>query len=154
MPLANQTAFQTGWNRTFGNATWTDRIASQIENATKHSVTVTAFNGTLTSIDSTQATASIGFVAVPYPSGADFVTVLDNILTPFWGDWAGPNIPFGSNLQTGETVNLNYNGSTYLLTLQSTTTYVSELDAQVNKLKTLYLQPLLPRFQPGLPLPR
>ena len=83
--LANQTAFRTAWNRTFGNVTWTDRIANQIENATRHNVTVKAFNGTLTSIDSTQATASIGFVAVPSPSGTDFVMVLDNILTPFGG---------------------------------------------------------------------
>ncbi|HVH16295.1 MAG TPA: hypothetical protein VNA15_11345 [Candidatus Angelobacter sp.] len=84
-PLANQTAFQTTWNHTFGNATWTEGMADQIENATKRYVTVTAFNDTLTSIDSTQATASIGFVAIPSQPGTDFVTVLDNILAPFGG---------------------------------------------------------------------
>src|SRR5438094_7089368 len=46
-PLANQTAFQTSWNHTFGNMTWTENIADQIENATQHFVTVTVFNGNL-----------------------------------------------------------------------------------------------------------
>src|SRR5213593_4649493 len=59
-PLANQTAFQTAWNRTFGNVTWTDMIASQIQNSTTHFVTVTAFNGTLTSISPTSANLKIG----------------------------------------------------------------------------------------------
>jgi hypothetical protein len=147
--LANQTIFQKNWTSTFGNTAWTDKIANQIQNATKHYVTVTAFNGTLTSIDSTQATVSIGFVAVPSQPGTDFVTVLDNILTPFGGTGLDPIFRSALNLQTGETVNLNYNGSTYLLTLQSTTTYVGDLDAQVNKLKTQYLQPLLAAFPAG-----
>src|SRR5207302_4221171 len=60
-----------------------------------------------------------------------------------------PIIRAALNLQTGETVNLNYNDSTYSLTLQSTTTYVSDLDAPVNKLKTQYLQPLLAVFPAG-----
>src|SRR5207253_4749135 len=90
--LANQTAFQTEWNRTFGNVTWTDMIAFQIQNATVHFVTVTAFNGTLTSIDTNQATVSIGFVAVPSQPGTDFVTVLENILTPFGGTGLDPII--------------------------------------------------------------
>ncbi len=147
--LANQTAFQTEWNRTFGNVTWTDMIASQIQNATVHFVTVTAFNGTLTSIDPSQATVSIGFVATPSQMGTDFVTVLENILTPFGGIGFDPIIRSALNLQTGETLNLTYSGSTYALTLQSTTTYVSDLDAQVNKLKTQYLQPLLAAFPAG-----
>ena len=147
--LANQTAFQTEWNRTFGNVTWTDMIASQIQNATVHFVTVTAFNGTLTSIDTNQATVSIGFVAVPSQPGTDFVTVLENILTPFGGIGFDAIIRSALDLQTGETLNLTYSGSTYTLTLQSTTTYVSDLDAQVNKLKTQYLQPLLAAFPAG-----
>ncbi len=147
--LANQTIFQKNWTSTFGNTAWTDKIANQIQNATKHYVTVTAFNGTLTSIDSTQATVSIGFVAIPSQPGTDYVTVLDNILTPFGGTGLDPIFRSALNLQTGETVNLNYNGSTYLLTLQSTTTYVGDLDAQVNKLKTQYLQPLLAAFPAG-----
>lgn len=148
-PLANQTAFQTIWNHTFGNMTWTDGIANQIENATKHYITVKAFNGTLASIDSTQATVSIGFVAVPSQPGTDFVTVLENILGPFGGTAMDTIFRSALNLQTGETVNLTYNSSTNLLTLQSTTTYVSDLDAQVNSLKTQYLQPLLAAFPAG-----
>src|SRR3989475_6131874 len=82
-------------------------------------------------------------------TGTDFVTVLDNILTPFGGTGLDPIIRSALNLQTGETVNLTYDGSTYTLTLQSTTTYVSDLDAQVNELKTQSLQPLLAVFPAG-----
>src|SRR3989475_4916146 len=82
-------------------------------------------------------------------TGTDFVTVLDNILTPYGRTGLDPIIRAALNLQTGETVNLTYNGSTYAVTLQSTTTYVSDLDAQVNKLKTQYLQPLLAVFPAG-----
>src|SRR5438093_13039612 len=77
--LANQTAFQAEWNRTFGNVTWTDMIASQIQNATVHSVTVTAFNGTLMSIDTNQPTVSIGFVPVPSHPRSDFVILLEHL---------------------------------------------------------------------------
>ena len=148
-PLANQTAFQTEWNHTFGNKTWTDRIVNQIENATSHHVTVTAFNGTVTYPNSSTATVNIGFVAVPYPSGTDFVTVLENILTPFGGTGLDPILRSALNLETGETLNLTYNGSTYTLTLQSTTTYVSNLDAQVNQLKAQYFQRLFAAFPAG-----
>src|SRR3989475_1779198 len=147
--LANQTAFQTAWSHTFGNMSWTDLIANQIQNATGHFVTVTAFNGTVTYPNTTSASIKIGFVAVPSKAGTDFVTVLDNILTPLGGTGLDPIIRSALNLQTGETVNLTYNGSTYTLTLQSTTTYVNDLDAQVNKLKTQYLQPLLAAFPAG-----
>jgi len=147
--LANQTAFQTAWSHTFGNMSWTDLIANQIQNATGHFVTVTAFNGTVTYPNTTSASIKIGFVAIPSQSGTDFVTVLDNILTPLGGSGLDPIIRSALNLQTGETVNLTYNGSTYTLTLQSTTTYVSDLDAQVNKLKEQYLQPLLAKFPAG-----
>ncbi len=148
-PLANQTAFQTVWDRTLGNMTWTESIADQIENATRLFVTVTAFNATLTSIDSASASLKIGFVAVPTQPGTDFVTVLDNILSPFGGTELDSIIRSALSLQTGETLNLTYNGSTYSLTLQSTTTWVSDLDAQLNKLKTQYLQPLLAVFPAG-----
>ena len=124
-------------------------IANQIQNATNHYVTVTAFNGTATYPTSTSATVKIGFVAVPAPPGTDFVTVLDNILAPFGGSALDPIIRSALNLQTGETLNLTYNGSTYTLTLQSTTTYVSNLDAQINQLKTQYLQRLLAAFPAG-----
>lgn len=124
-------------------------IANQIQNATNHYVTVTAFNGTAAYPTSTSATVKIGFVAVPAPPGTDFVTVLDNILAPFGGSALDPIIRSALNLQTGETLNLTYNGSTYTLTLQSTTTYVSNLDAQINQLKTQYLQRLLAAFPAG-----
>src|SRR5947209_14637814 len=148
-PLANRTAFETAWGHTFGNMSWTRMIAQQIQNATLHFVTVTAFNGTVTYPTATSASVSIGFVAVPSQTGTDFVTVLENILSPYGGTGLDPIIRAALNLQTGETVNLTYNGSTYTLTLQSTTTYVSDLDAQVNKLKTQYLQPLLAVFPAG-----
>src|SRR6266568_6873946 len=124
-PLANQTAFQTVWDRTLGNMTWTESIADQIENATRLFVTVTAFNATLTSIDSASASLKIGFVAVPTQPGTDFVTVLDNILSPFGGTELDSIIRSALGLQTGETLNLTYNGSTHSLTRQSTTTWVS-----------------------------
>ena len=60
-----------------------------------------------------------------------------------------PIIRSALNLQTGETLNLTYDGTTYALTLQSSTTYVSDLDTQVNTLKTQYLQPLLAAFPGG-----
>src|SRR3989449_5178879 len=147
--LANQTAFQTEWGHTLGNMSWTDMTASQIQNATTRFVTVTAFTGTVTYPTATSASVKIGFVAIPSQSGTDFVTVLDSILTPLGGTGLDPMIRSTLNLQTGETVNLTYNGSTYTLTLQSTTTYVSDLDAQVNKLKQQYLQPLLAVFPVG-----
>ena len=148
-PLANRTAFETAWGHTFGNMSWTRMIAQQIQNATLHFVTVTAFNGTVTYPTATSASVSIGFVAVPSQTGTDFVTVLENILSPYGGTGLDPIIRAALNLQTGETVNLTYNGSTYTLTLQSTTTYGSDLDAQVNKLKTQYLQPLIAAFPAG-----
>ena len=152
--LANQTIFQKNWTSTFGNTAWTNKIASQIQNATGHYVTVTAFNGTLTSIDPTQATVSIGFVAVPSPPGSDFVTVLENILTPLGGTGFDSVLRSALNLETGETLNLTYEGSTDTITLQSTTTYVSNLDSQVNSLKQSYLQPIVTAYQTGMvPVP-
>ena len=72
--------------------TWTENIADQIENATQHFVTVTAFNGTLPNPPTTSsANIQIGFVAVPSQPGTDFVTVLDSI--PRLGDWIGPDNP-------------------------------------------------------------
>jgi len=129
-------------------------IATQIQNATGHFVTVTAFNGTVTYPNSSSASVSIGFVAVPSQPGTDFVTVLENILTPLGGSGLDPILRSALNLETGETLNLTYNGSTYTLTLQSTTTYVSNLDSQVNALKQSYLQPLIAAYQAGMvPVP-
>ena len=151
--LANQLAFQTEWNHTFGNMSWTHMIASQIQNATLRFVTVTAFDGTLTSINRTSASLSVGFVAIPSQSGTDFVSVLGDILTSMaltqFSTGLDPIVRSALNLQTGETVSLTYDDSTFTLTLQSTTTYVSDLDAQVNKLKGQFLEPILAAFPSG-----
>src|SRR5207253_10077885 len=106
-------------------------------------------DGHVTGVQTCALPISIGFVAVPSQLGTDFITVLEHILTPFGGTGWDPIIRSALDLQTGETVNLTYNGTTNTLTLQSTTTYVSDLDAQVNKLKTQYLQPLLAVFPAG-----
>jgi len=125
-------------------------IATEIQNATRHFVTVTAFNGTVTYPNSSSASVSIGFVAVPSQPGTDFVTVLENILTPLGGSGLDPILRSALNLETGETLNLTYNGSTYTLSLQSTTTYVSNLDSQVNSLKQSYLQPIVASYQTAM----
>ena len=142
--LANQTAFNNKWTSTFGNKTWTGLIITQIQNATNHLVTVTAFNGTLTFPNTTTAKVSIGFVAQPSSTAAtDFVIVLEKIL-------AGTMTPFPSgldsiirsalSLETGETLALSYTSSTNTLIVNSTTKYVSDLDLQVNNLKDQFFQ--------------
>src|SRR5260370_32863772 len=123
--------------------------ATKVKKARSRNVMVTVFSGTLTSINSTSETASIGFVAVPSQPGTDFVTVVENVLTPFGGTGLDPILRSALSLETGETLSLTYNGSTYTLTLQSTTTYVSNLDAQVNSLKAQYFQRLLAAFPAG-----
>src|SRR3989441_12236132 len=50
-------------------------------------------------------------------TGTDFVTELDNILTPLGGTGLEQIIRSALKLQTSETVNLAYNGSTDNLTL-------------------------------------
>src|SRR5260370_23674141 len=123
--------------------------ATKVKKARSRNVMVTVFSGTLTSINSTTETASIGFVAVPSQPGTDFVTVLEHVVTPFGGTGLDPMLRSALNLETGETLNLTYNGSTYTLVLQSTTTYVSNLDAQVNQLKAQYFQRLFAAFPAG-----
>ncbi len=139
-PFANQTIFQTTWSQTFDNATWRDTIVAQIQNSTSQALTVTAFNGTMTQIDSASASVSIGFVAVPSGSATDFVAAIENTL--------GASIPSGLdtiirsalNLVTSESVDLTYTGSTGKLTIQYTTNYVSDLDAQLNSVKNQFFQ--------------
>jgi len=139
-PFANQTIFQTTWSQTFDNATWRDTIVAQIQNSTSQALTVTAFNGTITQIDSASASVSIGFVAVPSGSATDFVAAIENTL--------GASIPSGLdtiirsalNLVTSESVDLTYTGSTGKLTIQYTTNYVSDLDAQLNSVKNQFFQ--------------
>jgi hypothetical protein len=147
--LANQTAFQAAWDRTFGSATWINRIVSQIQNRTLHSVTVTTFSADVTYPTPLSADVKIVFVAVPSEPATDFVTVLDHILVYFGAVGPDPIIRAALSLQTGETVHLTYNGSTYTVILKSTTTYVGDLDSQLNTLKSQFLQPLLAAFPAG-----
>ncbi len=152
--LANQTAFQNQWTSTFGNTTWTNMIVSQIQNATK-GVKVTTFTGTIASINSSSASVTIRFAAQPSQSTADFVTVIENALT------SGATLPSGLdsiirsalNLATSESVTLTYAGSTNTILLQSTTTYVANLDAQVNKLKDQYFQLIFTLVPAGTVIP-
>ena len=139
--LANQTAFQKQWASTFANTTWTSMIKSQIQNATK-GVTVTTFAGTVTYPSTSSASVSISFVAQPTLSTADFVTVFENALT------SGTTLPStldsivrsAVNLETGESLTLSYSSSTNTIVLQSTTNYVSDLDARINSLKNQLFQ--------------
>jgi len=126
---------------TFGNASWTSMIKSQIQNATK-GVTVTTFSGSVTYPNTSSASVSISFVAQPTLSTADFVTVFESALT------SGTTLPStldsiirsALNLETGESLTLSYSSSTNTILLQSTTNYVSDLDAQVNSLKNQLFQ--------------
>ncbi len=142
--LANQTAFQKIWNKTFANNTWTDHIVGQIQNGTRQAIKVTAFNGTLNSINANSVSISLGFVAIPSQPSTDFVTAFEGFLAA-----AGTPLPAGVDsiirsalsLETGETLSLTYTGgSTPTIVINSTTNYVADLDAQVNRLKSQYFQ--------------
>jgi hypothetical protein len=155
--LANQTIFQKIWTKTFANNTWTDHIVGQIQNATSRVVKVTAFNGTLNSINTNSVSVSLGFVAVPSQPSTDFVTAFESLLST-----TGTPLPAGVdsiirsalNLETGETLTLTYTGgSTPTIVIQSTTNYVADLDAQVNKLKTQYFQLILSGVPAGTVVP-
>ncbi len=144
--FANQTIFQTTWMKTFQNASWTDNIASQIENATSHSLTVEALNGTVTYPNPTSANVSIKFVAIPSGSSTDFVSAYEQALAA-----SGTVLPSGMDsiirsalkLVTGESLSLTYTGPTGKLVIQYITTYVSDLDAQLNSIKNQFFQLIL-----------
>ena len=155
--LANQTIFQKIWNKTFANNTWTDHIVGQIQNATRQAIKVTAFNGTLNSINTNSASISLGFVGIPAQPSTDFVTALETLLST-----TGTPLPAGVdsiirsalNLETSETLNLTYSGgSTPTIVINSTTNYVADLDTQVNKLKSQYFQLIFSVMPSGTVVP-
>jgi hypothetical protein len=155
--LANQTIFQKTWNKTFANNTWTDHIVSQITNATRQTIKITAFNGTLNSIDTNSASISLGFVAIPSQPSTDFVAAFESLLIT-----TGTPLPAGVdsiirsalNLETGETLSLTYTGgSTPTIVINSTTNYVADLDTQVNKLKSQYFQLIFSVVPAGTVIP-
>jgi len=156
-PLANQTAFQKTWNKTFANNTWTDHIVGQIQNGTRQIIKVTAFNGTLNSINANSVSVSLGFVAIPSQPSTDFITAFESLVST-----TSVPLPAGVdsiiraalNLETGETLNLTYTGgSAPTIVINSTTNYVADLDAQVNKLKTQYFQLIFSLVPAGTIIP-
>jgi hypothetical protein len=155
--LANQTIFQKIWNKTFANNTWTDHIVGQIQNATRQVIKVTAFNGTLNSMNTNSVSISLGFIAIPSQQSTDFVTAFESLLST-----TSTPLPAGVdsiirsalNLETGETLSLTYTGgSTPTIVINSTTNYVADLDAQLNKLKTQYFQLILSAVPAGTVIP-
>jgi hypothetical protein len=155
--LANQTIFQKIWNKTFANNTWTDHIVGQIQNATRQVIKVTAFNGTLNSMNTNSVSISLGFIAIPSQQSTDFVTAFESLLSTM-----STPLPTGVdsiirsalNLETGETLSLTYTGgSTPTIVINSTTNYVADLDAQLNKLKTQYFQLILSAVPAGTVIP-
>lgn len=146
-PLANQTAFQQVWLKTFANASWTSMIKNQIYTNSTGALTVTTFSGTEVN-SSTSANVTLRFVAVPTGPSADFVTALESALFK-------TGIPSGLDaiirsaisLSTGESASLSYNPQTGLLIIKASATFVGNLDAQLNSLKKQFFQlylPLLP----------
>jgi hypothetical protein len=155
--LSNQTAFQKIWNKTFANNTWTAHIVGQIQNGTRQAVKITAFNGTLNSINTNSVSVSLGFVAIPSQPMTDFVTALETFLSS-----TSTPLPAGVdsiirsaiNLETGETLNLTYTGgSAPTIVINSTTNYVSDLDTQVNKLKSQYFHLIFSLMPAGTAIP-
>jgi hypothetical protein len=155
--LANQTIFQKMWNKTFANNTWTDHVVGQIQNATIRAVQVTTFNGTINSISSRSVNVSLGFVAVPSQPATDFVIAFESLLSN-----TGVPLPAGVDsiirsaliLETGETLSLTYTGgSTPTIVINSTTNYVSDLDAQLNKVKNQYFQLIFALVPVGTVIP-
>ncbi len=155
--LANQTIFQKIWNKTFANNTWTGHIVGQIQNATRQVIKVTAFNGTLNSINNNSVSISLGFVAIPSQQSTDFVTAFESLLST-----TSTPLPAGVdsiirsalNLEMGETLSLTYTGgSTPTIVINSTTNYVADLDAQLNKLKKQYFQLILSAVPAGTVIP-
>ncbi len=140
-PFENRTFFERNWNSTFGNQTWINNERYQIHNATQI-LNVFAFYGNVTYSDDTSASLSITFVGVPSGSAPDFVTAFDNLLMLPSPLLNGMNniIQSALNLSTGETATLTYTANTGTVNFQSTTNYVSNLDTQLNSLKSQFFQ--------------
>ncbi len=153
--LTNQTAFQSKWDSTFANATWTSMIIDRVQNSTRHLASVTTFSGTMTS-DSSSARVSLTFEARTTPPLTDFVGVVEQLLSSM-----GSSIPMGLDsiirsaltLTTGGSSTLTYTGATRTVVSESTTTYVVDLDSQVNRLKDQFFQLLLSALPAGTPIP-
>jgi hypothetical protein len=96
-------------------------------------------------------------VAIPSQPVTDFVTALETFLST-----TSTPLPAGVdsiirsaiNLETGETLNLTYTGGPApTIVINSTTNYVSDLDAQVNKLKNQYFQLIFSLMPVGTAIP-
>jgi len=150
-PFESQTAFNNNWTATFGNQAWINNMTYQIQNTTQL-LKVDAFYGNVTySTDNLSASVSITFVGVPSGSEPDFVTAYETLIglpTPLLTGLDNI-IQSALNLSTGQTVKFTYTGSTGTIDFKSTTSYVSDLDAQVNSLKTQFFQ-LLFGIDPAL----
>jgi len=150
-PFESQTAFNNNWTATFGNQAWINNMTYQIQNTTQL-LKVDAFYGNVIySTDNLSASVSITFVGVPSGSEPDFVTAYETLIglpTPLLTGLDNI-IQSALNLSTGQTVKFTYTGSTGTIDFKSTTSYVSDLDAQVNSLKTQFFQ-LLFGIDPAL----
>ncbi len=150
--LSSQSAFQSFWTATFLNTTWTNMIISQIQNATKI-LRVTAFSGTINSIDANSASISIVFDAVPTTAPYDFVSAIEQSLAA--------TIPAGLDsiirqliaLSTSQTLSLTYAGPTNTVTVRLTTNYVADLDSKLNSIKTQFFQFFLGNLPALTPIP-
>jgi len=150
--FANETAFQQSWAKTFGNTTWTSNIELRIENATQHNVTATL---TSSEVDyPTSAAISISLIVAPVGTASDFIHVLANLLS--MGGMTGMSSILQTvlSLETGSTTTMTYSSSTGKLVIQTVTNYVSDLDSQVNSIKTQVLQNIFtPLKMLGAPIP-
>jgi len=152
--LENQTAFQSEWTKTFGNSTWTNLMISQVQNSTRI-LTVTAFSGSLGSINSSSAAISIHFHAVantPTPPN-DFISAFEqrfNVTIPAAIDSLIRQL---LALSTSQTLSLAYTGSTNVVTIKTTTNFVVDLDAKLNSIKSQFFTFLLGNLPYGTPVP-
>jgi hypothetical protein len=102
----------------------------------------------------TSATVSISLVVAPTGSAADFVNVLANILSMHGAPGMSSIVQLALNLETGSTTTLTYSSSTGRLVIQTVTDYVSNLDSQVNSIKTQAFQIIFAPFKmTGTPIP-
>jgi len=143
-PFANQTIWDSTWAKTFGNQTYTDHIANEIQNSTDQTLFVKNLNSTNVSSPNS-ATTTIEFVVIPGGSATSFLAAFENtVLKPIFSK--NPNMLTGVenviqsalNLVTGETVSLTYSNSTTIVNFKFTITFVSDLDAQLNSIKSQY----------------
>jgi hypothetical protein len=137
--FANQTIWDNTWAKTFGAQNYTDILASQIQNDTDQILFVKNLNSTNVSNPST-ATTTVEFVAIPGGSATSFLAAFENIINPLTKMPTAVDgiIQSALNLVTGETVSLTYSYSTRMVIFKFTITFVSDLDAQLNIIKSQY----------------